>query len=151
MTSEELAAGEHEAFVDWRRGLADIAAKHNLHLTPFERNLDFWRQLWRCMERSDLLVEIVDARDPDFYQCRDLPCYLTELGGDKKHMLLINKADFISKELRRQWADHFAQRGVSVVFFSALLEVQSQIKRADGKDQAPLKARVAEAYQQQEE
>ena len=27
----------------------------NLVLTPFEKNLDIWRQLWRVLERSDLV------------------------------------------------------------------------------------------------
>jgi ribosome biogenesis GTPase A len=38
-------------------------------VTPFEKNLDVWRQLWRVVERSDVLVQIVDARMPTFYQC----------------------------------------------------------------------------------
>lgn len=35
-----------------------------LLITPYEKNLDFWRQLWRVIERSDVVVQIVDARDP---------------------------------------------------------------------------------------
>ncbi len=38
-------------------------------VTPYEKNLDVWRQLWRVVERSDVLVQIVDARMPTFYQC----------------------------------------------------------------------------------
>lgn len=30
----------------------------------FEPKLDFWRQLWRVLERSDVAVMIVDARNP---------------------------------------------------------------------------------------
>jgi len=26
-----------------------------LVLTPFEKNIDIWRQLWRVLERSDLV------------------------------------------------------------------------------------------------
>merc|ERR1712096_18965 len=42
-----------------------------VELTPYEKNLDFWRQLWRVVERSDVIVQIVDARDPMLYRCRD--------------------------------------------------------------------------------
>jgi hypothetical protein len=35
-----------------------------LTLTPFERNIEVWRQLWRVVERCDVIVQIVDARDP---------------------------------------------------------------------------------------
>merc|ERR1719487_1962680 len=101
-----------------------LAQEEGVVLTPYERNLDFWRQLWRCLERSDLLVQIVDARDPDFYRCRDIEVYLKELGGNKRMMLLVNKADFLSIEQRQRWARHFQEKGVDAVFFSALHEVQ---------------------------
>lgn len=59
-------------------------------LTPYERNLEFWRQLWRCVERSDVLVQILDARDPEFYRCKDLERYIEQF-PDKRHVLLLNK------------------------------------------------------------
>lgn len=27
-------------------------------LTPFEKNLEVWRQLWRVLERSDVIVQV---------------------------------------------------------------------------------------------
>ena len=41
-------------------------------ITPFERNLEFWRQLWRVIERSDIIMQIVDARNPLLFRCEDL-------------------------------------------------------------------------------
>lgn len=46
-----------------------------LVLTPFEKNLEVWRQLWRVVERSDILVQVVDGRDPLFYRSEDLEDY----------------------------------------------------------------------------
>jgi large subunit GTPase 1 len=43
--------------------------------SPFEKNLNFWRQLWRVMERSDVLVQIVDARNPLLFRFQDLEVY----------------------------------------------------------------------------
>ena len=31
------------------------------------QNLEVWRQLWRVLERSDVVVQVVDARDPMRY------------------------------------------------------------------------------------
>lgn len=36
----------------------------SITVTPFEKNLHVWRQLWRVIERSDVLVQIVDSRNP---------------------------------------------------------------------------------------
>jgi large subunit GTPase 1 len=69
-------------------------------LTPYERNLEVWRQLWRVCERSDIVIQIVDARAPLFYRSVDLECYVRELGNDKRNLLLINKADYLSENQR---------------------------------------------------
>jgi large subunit GTPase 1 len=48
-------------------------------VTPFEKNLEVWRQLWRVLERSDLVCQVVDARDPLRYRCPDLENYVEEV------------------------------------------------------------------------
>jgi len=45
-----------------------VQEEKELLTTPYEKNLDFWRQLWRVIERSDVVVQIVDARDPLLYR-----------------------------------------------------------------------------------
>lgn len=79
LTKEELQQLENEGFVTWRKQLAEIEEDLGCTMTPFERNLDFWRQLWRVVEKSDLLVQIVDARDPLFYRSIDLEKYVKEV------------------------------------------------------------------------
>ena len=122
---EELAAAEGQAFLSWRRGLAKMEEEDGLILTPYEKNLEFWRQLWRCVERSDVLVQILDARDPEFYRCKDLERYIAQF-PEKRHLLLLNKADFLSTADREAWAEHLQQLGVELIFFSALRELQRQ-------------------------
>jgi len=126
-SAEELERREGESFLEWRRGLKKVEEKEGVVMTPYERNLDFWRQLWRCVERSDLLVQIVDSRDPLFYRSRDLERYVvTNFGSSKRVLLLMNKADFLAPELRKRWKAYFASLGVDVLFFSALRELHRQ-------------------------
>lgn len=73
---------------------------HGLVLTPFERNIQVWRQLWRVVERSDVVVQIVDARNPLFYRCEDLEQYMKQIDENKKSLLLVNKADLLTKRQR---------------------------------------------------
>jgi len=35
--------------------LCRLEENDKLVLTPFEKNIDIWRQLWRVLERSDLV------------------------------------------------------------------------------------------------
>ncbi len=72
----------------------------NMVLTPYERNLEVWRQLWRVIERSDIVVQIVDARNPLFFRSNDLENYVKEVDSKKKNLLLVNKADYLSENQR---------------------------------------------------
>lgn len=94
----------------------------NLAITPFEKNLEVWRQLWRVIERSDVLLQIVDARNPYFFYSEDLEKYIAEVDNTKEFLLLINKADYLTLELREHWSTYFNSKGVKHIFFSALEE-----------------------------
>lgn len=50
-TAEDLELAERESYLAWRRNLAQLEEKERLIFTPFEKNLQFWRQLWRVVER----------------------------------------------------------------------------------------------------
>ncbi|ABP01001.1 predicted protein, partial [Ostreococcus lucimarinus CCE9901] len=119
MRAEEVDENERRGFLEWRRALAAVEEDSRCSLTPFEKNLEIWRQLWRVCERSDVVVQVVDARDPLFYRCEDLEAYVKELNPGKATMLLLNKADLLSKELRRAWAEYFNAKGISFLFWSA--------------------------------
>ncbi|XP_002513727.2 GTPase LSG1-1 [Ricinus communis] len=119
MSIEELDDNEKHAFLTWRRTLASLEENEKLVLTPFEKNLDIWRQLWRVVERSDLLVMVVDARDPLFYRCPDLEAYAQEVDKHKRTLLLVNKADLLPFSVRQKWAEYFCHHEILFVFWSA--------------------------------
>ncbi|CUV04784.1 unnamed protein product [Cryptosporidium hominis] len=119
---------EKEAFLTWRKSIADEEELTGLFVTPFEKNLEFWRQLWRTIERSHVVVEIIDSRDPLFFRNVDLERYINEIDPLKKVVLLFNKADFLTLELRKQWIQYFKDNApnLKVYFFSALNEINKR-------------------------
>ncbi|KAF5287740.1 hypothetical protein FQA39_LY15760 [Lamprigera yunnana] len=133
MTVEELERSERESFLKWRRSLVELQERHGVLLTPFEKNLEFWRQLWRVVERSDVVAQIVDARNPLLFWCEDLEKYVQEVSGNKLNMVIMNKADFLSSEQRQYWADYFSDISLRVIFFSA---TQALLKDEDTKSES---------------
>lgn len=134
-TKYELERMESDAFLDWRRHLATLTEDHDLLLTPFERNIMVWKQLWRVVERSDLIVQIVDARNPLLFRSTDLEKYVKELNPLKRNLLLVNKADLLSFNQRLTWAKYFTEHGIKYTFFSAakaneILEKQKEEEAA---------------------
>lgn len=120
-TPRELDERERESLLQWRRGLAELQESNDLLMTPFERNIEVWRQLWRVIERSDLVVQIVDARNPLLFRCDDLENYVKEVDPKKNNLLLVNKADMMTFEQRQMWANYFVENKINYRFFSAEL------------------------------
>jgi len=127
MSAEQLQQLEREEFLAWRQRLAQLQeGQDDLLMTPFEKNLEFWRQLWRVVEKSDVVVQILDARNPLLFRCEDLEQYVDEVSmgegqnKNKLNVLLINKADLLTGEQRQIWADYFSSIHITAVFFSAV-------------------------------
>lgn len=149
-TAAELDVREKESFLEWRRAIAlreeeiVLQQRHSsLGVTPFEKNLEIWRQLWRVLERCSCIVQIVDARNPLFYLSQDLKAYATkEL--KKPMLLLVNKSDYLSPVQRQAWHEYFSHpdHAWDHVFFSAYDEQQ----RLDAE--ASLAAREEEVREQ---
>lgn len=97
---------EHDLYPDSSR----LQDRDKFLLTPFERNIEVWRQLWRVLERSHLVVQIVDARNPLNFRCEDLESYVLDVegpegeqgtgGGLRRNLLLINKSDLLTAKQR---------------------------------------------------
>ncbi|GMG03167.1 unnamed protein product [Aspergillus oryzae] len=138
-TRQQLDVMERESFLSWRRGLAELQENHDLLMTPFERNLEVWRQLWRVIERSDLVVQIVDARNPLHFRSEDLESYVKEIDPKKENLLLVNKADMLTEKQREAWADYFDRNNISFRFFSAQLakeKIDAQLaEQGDSEDE----------------
>ncbi|CAN8096096.1 unnamed protein product [Discula destructiva] len=130
-TREELDVLERESFLNWRRGLAELQENNDLLLTPFERNLEVWRQLWRVIERSDLIVQIVDARNPLMFRSEDLEQYVKDVDPRKENLLLINKADMMTYNQRKAWASYLKGAKVAYRFFSAQLAKEQNEAQQD--------------------
>ena len=141
-TPEQLDQYEKEAFLNWRRAIAmkeeqimsslkssstggsASSNSMNISVTPFEKNIQVWRQLWRVIERSDCIVLVVDGRNPLFYLSMDLRTYV-EKELNKSLIVVVNKCDYLTEKQRLMWHQYFMSLdGLEHVFFSAVIEQQ---------------------------
>merc|ERR1719334_749359 len=71
MNSKQLHDVESKHFIFWRRHLSKRIESISrqfpnrlIEISPFEKNLNLWRELWRVIERSNVIIIVVDARNP---------------------------------------------------------------------------------------
>ncbi|KAL0984911.1 hypothetical protein UPYG_G00150360 [Umbra pygmaea] len=105
MTREELLRKEEKSY---REYLSDLHSRNPLgSLSHFEHNLETWRQLWRVLEMSDVILLIVDIRHPVLQFPPTLYRYITE-ELHKQVVLVLNKADLCPPPLVLAWR-HYLQ------------------------------------------
>jgi large subunit GTPase 1 len=83
---------------------------------------------------SDVVVQIVDSRNPLLFRCEDLETYVKEVSPHKLNLILINKADFLTQAQRQAWAEYFSSLNVWAVFFSATLAAETEESESDETD-----------------
>ncbi|VDN11575.1 unnamed protein product [Dibothriocephalus latus] len=120
MSPQDVINAEQEAYLAWRRELARVEHIEGIVVTPYEKNLDIWRQLWQVVERSDVLVQVVDARQPLLFLSESLTKYVEEVDPRKRTLVLLNKADLLTDEQRAAWEQYLKSIGAQGLFFSAL-------------------------------
>jgi large subunit GTPase 1 len=127
---DEVQVQEKQAFVEWRRTLARFEEADKVVMTPFEKNVEVWRQLWRVVEKSDIILQIVDARNPLAFRSAGLERYVarhnTRAGKPKQCIMLLNKSDLLTDNQRKAWARYFESKGIRFFFFSARASTEAQ-------------------------
>lgn len=150
IAAKEFERMERESFLNWRRELAEEEEKHmELAITPFEKNIEIWRQLWLVVEKSQILIQIVDGRNPLFFRSPDLENYIKEVNKEKEIILLVNKADLLTQEIRRHWAEYFKENGIKYIFFSALIE-GDKIEKAEEAERVRLQSSIKDQIEKSE-
>ena len=107
----------------------------------FELNLETWRQLWRVIEMSDIILMILDVRYATAVFPPSLYDYIVK--EKQKHFILVlNKCDLIEPELCVAWKKYFNDKfpELHVVFFTSFPSYNSMIVRRHGIKMKRLRA-----------
>lgn len=75
----------------------------------FERNVQVYRQLWRVIERSDLLLVLLDARCPLLHLPPSLETYLKRFAS-MRTILVLTKKDIVGEQVAAEWKSYLHDR-----------------------------------------
>ncbi|KAF9088207.1 Guanine nucleotide-binding-like protein 1 [Mortierella sp. AM989] len=106
MSREELERNESRMFEEWMDSIYNRYPVEEL--SYFEHNLEVWRQLWRVLEISDIVMIIVDIRHPVIHFPPSLYQYVV---NDMKRKLVVvfNKVDLVAPSTLSAWKVYFKE------------------------------------------
>ncbi|KAI4365743.1 hypothetical protein MLD38_021705 [Melastoma candidum] len=87
----------------------------------------FYKELVRVIEVSDVILEVLDARDPLGTRCLDMEKMVLKSGPNKHLVLLLNKIDLVPKEAVEKWLKYLREELPAVAFKCSTQEQRSNL------------------------
>uniref|UniRef100_A0A672NX88 Guanine nucleotide-binding protein-like 3-like protein n=1 Tax=Sinocyclocheilus grahami TaxID=75366 RepID=A0A672NX88_SINGR len=79
----------------------------------------YCREFKKVIEAADVILEVLDARDPLGCRCLQVEQAVVQSGTNKKIVLVLNKIDLVSKEIVEKWIKYLRNEFPTVAFKSS--------------------------------
>ena len=79
----------------------------------------FYREFKQVVDNADVILEILDARDPQGSRVPLVESMVAASGGRKRIVLVLNKIDLVPREVVQRWLNHFRRELPAIAFRSS--------------------------------
>ncbi|XP_058812261.1 guanine nucleotide-binding protein-like 3 homolog [Topomyia yanbarensis] len=83
----------------------------------------YFKEFKKVIDAADVVLEVVDARDPLGTRCAEVAHIVREAPGQKRLVLILNKADLVPRENLEIWLKYLRKSG-PVIPFKATTQTQ---------------------------
>ncbi|KAK5784094.1 guanine nucleotide-binding protein-like NSN1 [Gossypium arboreum] len=97
----------------------------------------FYKELVKVIEASDVILEVLDARDPLGTRCVDMETMVMKSGPDKHLVLLLNKIDLVPRESVEKWLKYLREELPAVAFKCSTQDQRSNLGWKSSKAMKP--------------
>ncbi|KAF6258820.1 NUC091 domain-containing protein [Scenedesmus sp. NREL 46B-D3] len=104
-----------------------------------------WGELYKVLDSSDVVIQVLDARDPEGTRCRFLEQHIRKNARHKHLLLLLNKCDLVPAWVTKRWLHTLSREYPTLAFHAsitnpfgkgALLSLLRQLARLRSDKQA---------------
>jgi len=93
-----------------------------------------WKQIREIVSQADVVLEVLDARDPLSTMSKKLEKIVRELG--RELILVLNKADLVPRSIVEDWVRLLRNRGYHAVYIAAAKHMGTRVLRKKIKEVA---------------
>ncbi|EME48448.1 hypothetical protein DOTSEDRAFT_67480 [Dothistroma septosporum NZE10] len=79
-----------------------------------------WNELYKVIDSSDVVIHVLDARDPDGTRCRSVEKYIKEEAPHKHLLFLLNKCDLVPTSVAAKWVKHLSKDYPTLAFHASM-------------------------------
>jgi nuclear GTP-binding protein len=123
LDAEELEKSLAKAVI-YEQNMQEIDPNNNTLGGNKKKGASYYKELNKVLEAADIILEVLDARDPLSCRNRDLEAKILGMPGEKKIILVLNKIDLVPQHVAEKW-HAYLKREFAVVLFKANTQNQN--------------------------
>ncbi|KAL4922545.1 NUC091 domain-containing protein [Aspergillus aurantiobrunneus] len=106
----------------------DVATDVAVGTLPISREAVFlkgqskriWNELYKVIDSSDVVIHVLDARDPEGTRCRGIEKYIREEAPHKHLIFVLNKCDLVPTGVAAAWVRHLSKDYPTLAFHASI-------------------------------
>ncbi|KAF2861321.1 NGP1NT-domain-containing protein [Piedraia hortae CBS 480.64] len=79
-----------------------------------------WNELYKVIDSSDVIIHVLDARDPLGTRCRSVEKYMRQEAPHKHLVFLLNKCDLVPNSIAAKWVKYLSQEYPTLAFHASI-------------------------------
>ncbi|CAG8500805.1 14951_t:CDS:10 [Funneliformis mosseae] len=79
-----------------------------------------WNELYKVIDSSDVVIHVLDARDPIGTQCKNVVKYIKKDVGHKHLVFLLNKCDLVPTWVTAKWVSILSKEYPTLAFHASI-------------------------------
>ncbi|XP_054859941.1 guanine nucleotide-binding protein-like 3-like protein [Eublepharis macularius] len=90
----------------------------------------YYREFRKVIEAADVILEVLDARDPQGCRCPQVEQAVMQAGAHKRLVLVLNKIDLVPKEIVAKWLKYLRNEFPAVAFKASTQQQSKNLQQS---------------------